>query len=373
MNIYVVCVIVLAQAVGFDSLCSRNFTPYFPCLTCNSDILSQHPVPGNYPPIFAIRSNLDTTIKFSDQSAMSRYPKSRYPWVPCPKPEPTKSVGSTMPPGIRRAGARGEGRGLGMVATCTFPAGSAIAEFSCPLLVFPDEAHVHTMCDWCLRPGFPAGSMSGTLVAGTLSDYLPKVKLSACTGCKYVVYCSKDCQAAAWRSIHKLECPALRNVAGIAGARGKAWSVPTQVRAAVKLLLRLKRGDADVRDAVGEVPFFGSRDASRVEMRKGRLESNKEAFRRYNGGKLWERIKNEARAVMMIAGVMVEGGGIAASAKQEVMNDWVTELLCKVRVTLCALAAIFRTFADSYGTPDSSFKPMRSTLWTLIQMLEAYS
>ncbi|KAB5530291.1 hypothetical protein GE09DRAFT_1292234 [Coniochaeta sp. 2T2.1] len=259
------------------------------------------------------------------------YPRPRNPQVPLPSPNPPPSSPDFPYPGLRRTGDANTPRGRGLVATATFPAGSAIAAFPRPLLCLPDGEHVRTACDWCLRPG--AGS-SGTDDGGgaDLGEVRPRPKLNACTGCRCVVYCSKTCQSAAWKAVHKLECPALRGVKdGVFGAtriNGKEteakgegkWFVPTAVRCAMQLLLRLKTGDRDVRDAVGDIPFVGTTSGA-----KGVLEGNVHGFRDYEDGTMWKDLGAQARAALQSSGIELEGDKLAAAA------EGVRGLLCRLQ------------------------------------------
>lgn len=254
------------------------------------------------------------------------YPTSRYPQVPLPVPSPPPSNPDFPHPGLRLTGTRTDPRGRSLQATATFPAGSAIAAFPRPVLCFPDGDHLRTACDWCLRPGSTSPTASSS--PSYLSAAAQNTKLSACSGCGYVVYCSKKCQAAAWKAVHKLECPVLRRVkAGVFGAtaagqeregwQGK-WFVPTPVRAAMQLLLRLRAGDSLVRDAVGGVPFVGS--GSGGETGGGLLEGNVEGFRRDE--KMWKDLGTQARAALAFVGVELDGERMVAAAEE------VRRLLC---------------------------------------------
>ena len=81
-------------------------------------------------------------------------------------------------------------RGRTLKTTRAFPAGSLIATFNNPLLALPDGPSMRTTCNFCLR---------------TASPETPK--MLACTACKSVFYCSKNCQRLHWKSgVHKAEC-----------------------------------------------------------------------------------------------------------------------------------------------------------------------
>ncbi|KAB5581118.1 hypothetical protein GE09DRAFT_1020938 [Coniochaeta sp. 2T2.1] len=245
------------------------------------------------------------------------YPRSRHPQVPLPSPNPPPLSPDFPYPGLRRTGDANSPRGRGLVATATFPAGSAIAAFPRPLLCLPDGEHVRTACDWCLRPGTGSSNTDGGGGGPDLGEVRPRPKLNACTRCRCVVYCSKRCQSAAWKAVHKLECPALSRVRD--GGEGK-WFIPTAVRCAMQLLLRLKGADRDVRDAVGDVPFVGTTSGS-----KGVLEGNVHGFRDHEDGTVWKDLGAQARAALQFSGIELEGNKLAAAA------EGVRGLLCKLQ------------------------------------------
>ena len=261
------------------------------------------------------------------------YPKSRYPWVPAPNPVPTSPPSPDFPyPGLVRTGTKSSRRGRGLVATATFPAGSAIAAFPRPLLCLPDADNVRACCDWCLRPGFtsppPSASSSDPTSGAGLEQ--TRTKLSVCTRCRYVAYCGKRCQAAAWKAVHKLECPALCKakdaVLGVGGkdraVREERWYVPTAVRAAMQLLLRLGQNDEAVLDAIGSIPIVGGSGGGNGD-RKGTLEGNVDGFR--SDEKVWNDLGMQARAAIKYAGVEVDG------EKAVVAAEGVREVLCKLQ------------------------------------------
>lgn len=65
------------------------------------------------------------------------------------------------------------------------------------------------------------------------------IEVKACTGCKRVRYCSKTCQAKAWKREHKHECKVL--------SPAERPDLPHGVRAVIKLLGRIKN-DPDGKD-----------------------------------------------------------------------------------------------------------------------------
>ncbi|KAH8910479.1 SET domain-containing protein [Coniochaeta sp. PMI_546] len=261
------------------------------------------------------------------------YPTSRYPQVPLPVPCPPPSSPDFPYPGLRRTGSRQQSRGRGLQATATFPAGSAIAVFPHPLLCLPDGDHVRTTCDWCLKPGTSSSSSSSS---PTAPPHAPQTKLSLCTRCRYASYCSKKCQASAWRATHKLECPALCRIKDslFGSTRGEKatdpreekWFVPTPVRAAMQLLLRLGRNDQAVRDAVGGgLPFINSSNSGAGE--GAALEGNVQGFRDYGDGTVWKDLGAQARAALSFAGLEVG----ADDNRAEVAAEGVRRMLCMVQ------------------------------------------
>ncbi|OIW35588.1 SET domain-containing protein, partial [Coniochaeta ligniaria NRRL 30616] len=204
-------------------------------------------------------------------------------------------------PGLRRTTTPSPSRGRGLVATATFPPGSAIAVFPNPLLCLPDGDHVRRVCDWCLVPGSLTTSPSSASPSSTSAAQVER-KLSLCTRCRYVSYCSRKCQSAAWKAVHKLECPALCRI------KDGKWFVPTPVRAAMQLLLRLRQNDRAVRDAIGDVPGEGEKE--------GVLLSNVEGFREYGDGTVWKDLGAQAAAALRFSGMEGEGEAAAEGVKR---------------------------------------------------------
>lgn len=262
------------------------------------------------------------------------YPLPHHPQVPLPSPCPPPSSPDFPYPGLRRVVSTSGGRGRALQATAAFPAGSAVAVFPRPLLCLPDGDHARRACDWCLRPGSCTSSSSSSALASSgvgVESQRGETRLSLCTRCRYAAYCDRKCQAAAWKAVHKLECPALcrvkKSVFGTEGGKGKEeqeekWFVPTPVRAAVQLLLRLRQGDGAVRDAVGCVPFVndGGGDDGGV------LEANVARFREYGTGAVWDDLGTQARAALRFAGLEPRGDG-----KVEAAVEGTRRLLCALQ------------------------------------------
>ncbi|KXX73039.1 SET domain and MYND-type zinc finger protein 6 [Madurella mycetomatis] len=127
--------------------------------------------------------------------------------------------------------------------------------------------------------------------------------LRACTACKAAVYCGPACQRAHWRAVHKAEC---KMFARVRESAGKEW-LPTPVRAVAQVMLRLKGGDRDVREAFDD----GSSGWA--------LEGNVEGFR--GEKEVWADFELQAAAAVVYAGLL-EGEEMLAKAR---------EVLCKIQ------------------------------------------
>ncbi|KAK0175816.1 hypothetical protein PV328_000018 [Microctonus aethiopoides] len=70
-------------------------------------------------------------------------------------------------------------------------------------------------------------------------DYCFKIcKLSRCSGCQYVYYCSRNCQKLSW-TIHKIECPNIKRV--------HPRIVPDAARMMARIIIKLHNGGATER------------------------------------------------------------------------------------------------------------------------------
>lgn len=87
-----------------------------------------------------------------------------------------------------------------------------------------------------------------------------------------------------------------------------SWSLPTPVRAAIQILLRLKAGDEAVKDAVGGVPFIGGGMTD-----EGRLEGNVAGFSRDE--EVWKDLGMQAMAALRFAGGELEGDKTGPAAE----------------------------------------------------------
>jgi len=73
---------------------------------------------------------------------------------------------------------------VGVFAVRDLPAGTLILD-SPPFAFTLSQQHHRTHCHYCFEPGNA---------------------LQRCSRCKYAMYCSVDCQRAAWRDHHRVEC-----------------------------------------------------------------------------------------------------------------------------------------------------------------------
>ncbi|CAI4217127.1 unnamed protein product [Parascedosporium putredinis] len=111
------------------------------------------------------------------------------------------------PPSLAVRGGPSDPKGRSLHTTSPAPALSRLATYSSPILAVPTAAASATTCHYCLRASLPGD--------GQLS-------LLPCSACRVARYCSKACQRAAWKLVHKVECPALAAAPPVA-ARKDAW------------------------------------------------------------------------------------------------------------------------------------------------------
>jgi ferredoxin len=129
-----------------------------------------------------------------------------------------------------------EGAGRGLFATKSFKPGEIVHTIARPSVAELDTERLQDTCAWCFHKGPTEAERQQAAVLG-----LPDVQVDtkACTGCRKVRYCSKTCQAKAWKREHKHEC----KVISVPGRP----DLPHGVRAAIKLLGRLQ-ADPDGKD-----------------------------------------------------------------------------------------------------------------------------
>ncbi|KAL7268574.1 hypothetical protein RUND412_008797 [Rhizina undulata] len=127
--------------------------------------------------------------------------------------------------------------GNGLFAQCDLHPGDPILQIL-PLIAVPDDAHLSECCSWCMSwTGHKPQSRSQERIVelpdneGTEDPPLEfeknELKLSWCTGCRVVKYCSKQCQKADWPT-HKFLCPLFAHL--------RPRILPASVRATITLL-----------------------------------------------------------------------------------------------------------------------------------------
>lgn len=217
------------------------------------------------------------------------------------------------PPGIRLHRDRDDPKkGRSLRATRPFPAGSTIAVFSAPILALPDGAAMRTTCNYCLRPSPPQQTQHQTHPQGQPQGQQQQPQpLRACTACRAAVYCGPACQRAHWRAVHRAEC---KMFARVRESAGKEW-LPTPVRAVAQVMLRLKAGDEEVREAFWDGGAGGGDDDNDGW---GGLEGNVEGFRALK--EVWADFELQATAAVVYAGLL-QGEQVLTKAR---------EVLCKV-------------------------------------------
>ncbi|KAJ2897869.1 uncharacterized protein MKZ38_004328 [Zalerion maritima] len=141
---------------------------------------------------------------------------------------------------IQVSGDKADQAGRHLTSSKAFVPGDLIVSFSNPLIALPDSPHLLQVCSNCLSLPHVASdpSVQGRLALPSASDpgmQLPNSKLvKACTGCGKLSYCSKACQRADWKRIHKAECKVFSRV----GKEQEGKTLPTPVRAALQVMLR---------------------------------------------------------------------------------------------------------------------------------------
>ncbi|KAI0018971.1 hypothetical protein F4780DRAFT_793779 [Xylariomycetidae sp. FL0641] len=135
---------------------------------------------------------------------------------------------------VKPSGIRGAGRGL--FARRDLQPGEVVVSLERPLVGELETERLLDTCGWCFQRGATDPLERQQAAAMGLPNGLLDIK--GCTGCRRVGYCSKACQARAWKREHKYECKVL--------APKDRPDLPRQVRGAVKLLGRLAANpDAD--------------------------------------------------------------------------------------------------------------------------------
>lgn len=124
------------------------------------------------------------------------------------------------------------GAGRGLFACQKFEPGDVVASVDRPFVAELEMERMEDTCAWC----FQRGETDPDARAKAAMMGMPQgfIETKACAGCHRTAYCSKTCQSRAWKREHKYECGV------IAPPRPE---LPESVRAAIKLLGRLKAAD----------------------------------------------------------------------------------------------------------------------------------
>ncbi|KAI3395143.1 hypothetical protein diail_1758 [Diaporthe ilicicola] len=96
--------------------------------------------------------------------------------------------------------------GSGLFAVNDIPAGSDIFR-SQPLIMVAESVH-KGVCEFCFLNSNSSVNSNGHFYTDSEDD--PRPRITACGACRVACYCSKKCQAKAWKSYHKYECPVLQ-------------------------------------------------------------------------------------------------------------------------------------------------------------------
>ncbi|KAK7951047.1 set and mynd domain [Apiospora aurea] len=131
---------------------------------------------------------------------------------------------------IAPSGIAGAGRGL--FACQKFEPGDVVASVDRPFVAELEMDRMEDTCAWCFQRGeTDPDARAKAAMMGMPAGF---IETKACAGCHRASYCSKTCQSRAWKREHKYECGV------IAPPRPE---LPESVRAAIKLLGRLKAAD----------------------------------------------------------------------------------------------------------------------------------
>ncbi|WPG97404.1 Hypothetical protein R9X50_00017900 [Acrodontium crateriforme] len=126
--------------------------------------------------------------------------------------------------------------GNGVFASKDFAPGDIIISLPRPLVAELENQHLASSCSWCFSHK----------VAGPTDLPTDSLDIKACTGCRKIKYCSRQCQTKHWKLDHKYDCKVLSDP--------QRPPLPYGVRATIKLLKRLQLGDAEVRKVLDFQP-----------------------------------------------------------------------------------------------------------------------
>lgn len=195
--------------------------------------------------------------------------------------------------------------GRGLFATKSYSAGDALLSLDRPLIAVLDKARVDDTCAWCFAwTELPVPSGAGINQASMVNW---------CTGCKKVKYCSKRCQAQAWKAGHKRECKVFA---------GQSDLIPNTVAAAMCIVSGISNGDDRCSDVL-------------------RMETHRDDFEKVGGKKL------EAMQLM-------------AHTAAKLMGSKDSSLPSKMETAMCVL------MCNSSRVVSSTFDPLGLALdpWT---------
>lgn len=145
---------------------------------------------------------------------------------------------------VRESTIAGAGRGL--FALQDFKPGDAVLRLDRPYVAELNLDRLHDTCAWCFLRSAKDSQKRTSVARKTLPTGVVETK--ACTGCNKVRYCSKQCQARAWKREHRYECNAIKPE--------NRPDLPEAVRAVIKLLGRLKADPEGKDEALLEILKF---------------------------------------------------------------------------------------------------------------------
>ncbi|KAJ2985655.1 hypothetical protein NUW58_g5417 [Xylaria curta] len=132
--------------------------------------------------------------------------------------------------GVEVKQSRIPGAGKGLFARRAFSPGDTIVAVDRPLVTELEIDRMLDTCSWCCQR--EATNPTERTMAASMGLPSGSTKIKSCTGCQRVGYCSKACQAKAWKREHKYECK-------IIGVKDRP-DLPPGVRGAIKILGCLK-------------------------------------------------------------------------------------------------------------------------------------
>lgn len=132
--------------------------------------------------------------------------------------------------------------------------------------------------------------------------------------------------------MHKAECPWLKKSLKTVGEKEMEHiTVGGNSRAVMQLLARLKRDDEVVRDAVGDVPFYGSTwKEGREGVLEGLAEEFKKEFATSEGGQVFEGLMLKAMGATEMTGFTHEDMDPREMFGEGGVVNKVMQLFCKV-------------------------------------------